>query len=345
MVVRVGRAVWTLACMLFCVAYVAWQLLLRSPLHEELWELQLSEVFAVWFYLPLAPLLVGALLLRSRTALLALMAPLIVFLGQYGVQYLPNWQLAFANLENAPRLRVMTWNMLYASPLEDEFYTEIQKLQPDIIALQEVPFDIEKAMVALLGDEYPYHRVQSVGSSSGIALWSKLPIIEAAQANARLLGCICLKIVVELNERPITVMTTHIRSPEIYYRFRRSIIPRITYFSSRDQDLIFRALFKQLAEANRPLILMGDFNTTEQQPNFALLRRQGLTDAHEAAGWGMGFTYPNPNLRYSWRRRLPPFIRIDHVLFSSEWRSLAAWTGSISASDHLYVVADLVLAE
>lgn len=345
MVVRVGRAVWATACVLFCAMYVLWQLVLHSPLREELWQLQLSEVFAVWFYLPLAPLLVGTLLLRSRKGLLALMAPMLIFAGQYGAQLLPNWQLLLHNFDNAPRLRVMTWNMLYANQLKQEFYPEIQKLQPDIIALQEVPYNIEREMVALLGHEYPYHKVQSVGSASGIALWSKLPIVETEQATARLLGCICAKIVVDLHGRPITVMTTHIRSPEIYYRFRRRLIPQITYFSIQDQNLIFRALLKKVAENHHPLILMGDFNTTEQQPNFALLRQQGLTDAHEAAGWGMGFTYPNPNLRYSWRRRIPPFIRIDHVLFSSEWRALSAWTGSISDSDHLYVVADLVLAE
>ena len=345
MVVRIGRAVWATASVLFLVMYLGWQGLLHSPLREELWQLQLSEVFAVWFYLPLAPLLLGALLLRSRTALLALLAPLCIFGAQYGAQFMPNWQLAFSNLAGAPRLRVMTWNMLYASQLEDEFYPEVTKLQPDVIALQEVPYDIERKMVSLLGHEYPYYQVQSVGSASGIGIWSKLPFIKTEQVNSRLLGCICLRLTLDLHGRPITVMTTHVRGPQIYYGFRRGLLPRINYFSTEDQDLIFGALLKQVAESQRPLILMGDFNTTERQPNFARLRQQGLTDAYEAAGWGMGFTYPNPNLRYNWRSRVPPLIRIDHILFSAEWQALNTWTGSLPVSDHLYVVTDLVLSE
>ena len=345
MLYRASRTVWVTASILFCFAFLFWQILLRSPLRNEYWQIQLSEVFAAWLYLPLLPLLAGALLLCSRNALVALLPPLLVFGIHYGAQFLPNWQLALADLNDAPRLRVMTWNMLYTSQLEGAFFTEIQTLQPDIIALQEVGYTIENEMVALLGNEYPYYSVQSVGSSSGLAIWSKLPILRSEQSGARLLGCICIRLTLDLEGHPITVMTTHPWSPQIHYSRRRSRIPRVTYFSTDDQDLVMRALVKQVAAASRPLLLLGDLNTTEQQANFRTLRQQGLQDAHEAAGWGMGFTYPNPESLYGRRRRIPPIIRIDHILFSPEWRTLAVWTGSIPVSDHLYVVADLALSQ
>lgn len=345
MMVRVSRAVWLTASILFCVGILLWQLLLRTPLRNDYWQLELSEVFAVWFYLPLVPLVVGALLLRSRMALVALLPPLILFASQYGTQLLPNWQLALADLDEAPRLRVFTWNMLYTNELEGEFYTHIQRLAPDVIALQEVDYNVEKEMVALFGDRYPYYRIQNAGSSSGIAIWSRLPMIDSAQSTARLLGCICIRVTLDLEGRPITVITAHSWSPRIYYGYRRSLIPRVTYFSTADQDLVIRALINQVEESARPLLLLGDLNTTEQQANFSALRAQGLQDAHEAAGWGMGFTFPNPDSRYGRRRIYPSIIRIDHILFSPEWTALATWADSIPVSDHLYVVADLALTE
>jgi vancomycin resistance protein VanJ len=96
-----------------------------------------------------------------------------------------------------------------------------------------------------------------------------------------------------------------------------------------------------LVEANGgPALVLGDFNTSDGQPLYRLLRRR-LDDAYRAAGWGFGFTFPSP-------RGSPlgfPVVRIDYVFHDEFWATQAAWTGSLPGSDHRYVVADLLLVE
>lgn len=91
---------------------------------------------------------------------------------------------------------------------------------------------------------------------------------------------------------------------------------------------------------DRPLLVMGDFNT----PSFSNLFRRNWGDfqgAFETAGFGYGYTAPCRKQRF-WLDDTP-WVRIDHILCSPEWRVSQCEIGTSGGSDHRLIWADVEL--
>jgi endonuclease/exonuclease/phosphatase (EEP) superfamily protein YafD len=262
--------------------------------------------------------------------------PLIWFGSEYGALFLPSTPaLAIAKAEGAT-LRVMTFNTWNQVDEEGTFAAAVEEWQPDLVALQEVKFAFRKDLKEAK-EEWPYQVHVPMRGRYNIAILSKVPIM-LEEADGDRFGCHCVQALLEWNGETIRVIVVHIRAPDTSVKFRRGI-PVVRRFDASNQALSYAALAKQIEESDEPLIVLGDFNTTEGQPGYRLLYQLGLEDAHEAAGWGLGFTYPAPRTRVSW---LPiPLIRIDHVFFSEAWQATEAWTTPLMGSDHQAIVADL----
>ena len=106
--------------------------------------------------------------------------------------------------------------------------------------------------------------------------------------------------------------------------------------------MVFDQLVERIATVEGPLVVLGDLNTSERQPNFHRLRAY-LEDAFAVAGWGMGYTFPANSHLYGWA--VPPMVRIDYVLINRAWQARAAWSDQLPTSDHGYVVVDLGLVD
>jgi endonuclease/exonuclease/phosphatase (EEP) superfamily protein YafD len=90
-------------------------------------------------------------------------------------------------------------------------------------------------------------------------------------------------------------------------------------------------------ESDLPFVVAGDLNTTVWSPTYrAFVAKLGLSNARR--GYGMQPTWPTgfPSLL-----RLP----IDHVLVSSAIQVAGFAVGPDVSSDHLPVLADLVIGE
>lgn len=110
-------------------------------------------------------------------------------------------------------------------------------------------------------------------------------------------------------------------------------------FDASNQALAFEKLLALVQASREPVIVLGDFNTTERQAGYELMVEAGLKNAHEEVGWGLGLTFPAPFVMFDW---LPfSLIRIDHVYFDSAWRAIETWTTTLMGSDHQAVIADL----
>jgi endonuclease/exonuclease/phosphatase (EEP) superfamily protein YafD len=110
-----------------------------------------------------------------------------------------------------------------------------------------------------------------------------------------------------------------------------------------DVDGTRRSCAERVAEVGRvlasmaevrslPILLGGDFNMPSDSATFAPLRR-AFRSAFESAGRGYGYTRP---VSFPW-------IRIDHLLASPHWRFIRCWVGPDVGSDHLPLIADVVL--
>jgi endonuclease/exonuclease/phosphatase (EEP) superfamily protein YafD len=105
------------------------------------------------------------------------------------------------------------------------------------------------------------------------------------------------------------------------------------------------ALTEDIAQVKTPLIVGGDFNTTEQAETYRFIN-QYLSNAHWEAGWGFGFTFPAHNPRYKQIPVLTPMVRIDHIFYSDHFFARSAQTLATSGgSDHLPVVATLQFSQ
>jgi endonuclease/exonuclease/phosphatase (EEP) superfamily protein YafD len=312
--------------------------LLLTPLYDQYWQLPMSEVLGSWAYAPLLLLLPLAALTRGRYAGLALLIPLCFFGGEYGRQFLPNWPRLWSEESSPVSLRVMTWNTLFSIDHRDHFIKLVERLQPDIIALQEISYQLGRRLPETLQKQYPYQHIYAAGSTLSLAMLSRYPILVTDQ-DTRLAGCHCLEVQIKRDGRTITLINVHVWRPSIYID-RDGRFPSVRRFDPSQQKPIFDALLTRIGAIQTPLLVMGDFNTGERQPNYRRLR-QVLEDAFVTAGWGMGYTYP-ANL-VDPRIKPPPFVRIDHIFYNNHWQAQAAWSGRLPESDHGFVVADLAL--
>jgi vancomycin resistance protein VanJ len=90
-----------------------------------------------------------------------------------------------------------------------------------------------------------------------------------------------------------------------------------------------------LAETGHtPLLVAGDFNMPSDNSSMASLR-SFLRFGFEEVGWGYGYTKPSS----------APWFRIDHILASPHWTFSRCWVGPDLGSDHLPILAELVLPE
>jgi endonuclease/exonuclease/phosphatase (EEP) superfamily protein YafD len=220
---------------------------------------------------------------------------------------------------------------------------EIRRLDPDILALQEVGYNMVGDLKGALSDLYPYRVVRLNGGRASLAVLSKHPLTEPEQ-QADPYGCMCQPVTVFVDGQPVTVINVHMWSPALQFRYGRRgqfyRTPRLTGFDTRTQDRAFDQLLERVDAVERPLLVLGDFNTTESQPNYRRLDER-LDNAHAAVGWGPGHTWPNGIDWWGWH--VPPAIRIDHIFYSDGWQPRAIRTGSLAGSDHRYVIAEFAL--
>jgi endonuclease/exonuclease/phosphatase (EEP) superfamily protein YafD len=104
-----------------------------------------------------------------------------------------------------------------------------------------------------------------------------------------------------------------------------------------------RALREYVLQEQGPVIVAGDLNSPDASVVCSTLRSIDLHDAFAEGGKGYGYTYGHyllehraPFLNFSW-------MRIDHIMMSSQFLTRDCRSGTDQASDHRPVIADLML--
>ena len=304
-------------------------LLARFTVGERWNFVAMANNFVPWYAAGGLALALLALFSRRRALLIACQLPgLIAFLLLYGDLLLPQ---PAHDVENKPVITVATYNTLSALSDPQRVVDVIADLDADVIGLQEFGPAQADLIAAQLADTYPYQALYPGLPLPGVGLLSRYPILEAEVILPYPDSMWDLRAVLDINGTTTVVYVVHPPPP------KNNLSP-VHYNNERRDSEITILLNDYIRHETGPVLVMGDFNATDQSRIYHDLDAV-LDDAFREAGHGMGFTYP-ANLR-NWFR-LIPLVRIDYVWYSAHFAALDAWTGSDSGSaDHLPVVAKL----
>lgn len=189
----------------------------------------------------------------------------------------------------------------------------------DVIALQEV--EDAEVLIAQLDDLYGTAPLYHCRHEREVIL-SRFPVSQPDEATKRW-QVFCE---VALPGGPALVASLH--------------MPKARWQGAAQQLTAFNELAGVIDAETRPMILMGDFNTTPLTTPYALLSTR-LKDAFAAMGRGLGATFPTPARPLL--GRAGGFLAIDHVFTSPSYRVMAAEVLSSYAAgaDHFPVRAVL----
>jgi endonuclease/exonuclease/phosphatase (EEP) superfamily protein YafD len=107
------------------------------------------------------------------------------------------------------------------------------------------------------------------------------------------------------------------------------------------QQLV-ETLVTDFSHRDGPVVVVGDFNSTDQSDVYALMREH-LTDAYRASGWGFGHTFPAYGGSFRGIPIFPLQMRLDMVFISKDFRATRAWVSrTYGESDHRPLLIELV---
>jgi endonuclease/exonuclease/phosphatase (EEP) superfamily protein YafD len=311
---------------------VAW-LPLRQTRAAGWWVFQLADILEPWLFVPVPIMLLAAGLARDVTISIVIGGPAISFLVRYGARF---WPHRVRRADST--IRVMTTNVRSDNRDIRALAIVLEREQPDIVALQELSGPLASSIGTTLRKRYPHQVLVPQApprTDKGMGILSRYPIACSTAPRMGEAECACQLMTIDVFGGSIQVVNVHPVPPEIrVWRLGRLRLPR--ELKTANQSATQRALTARLGSVGPPRLVVGDFNMSEQQPFYAVLREH-FTDSYRQVGWGLGHTFPDgPFPEF-------PVVRLDYIFHDEHWRASRAWTGALQGSDHRYVVADLSL--
>jgi endonuclease/exonuclease/phosphatase (EEP) superfamily protein YafD len=322
LLLKIVRRLFWLSQWTFSLSLLLWYPLRWWP-GDRLWPLQFLNYFMPWLLAGLIPALVVAGLARRKWLAAFLAVPTLLISFTYAPLFLPRPSYALA--DHSP-LTVMSYNIWGHNRNMNAVVSLIQQKQPDLVLLQEAgPYQVimlKKRLADIYPEGQAYFNYEPGMRQAIISRFPMTPLPgDYSQGRAQ-------KAIVETPAGPVTVWNIHFVQPQDWSRHRRESLN----------------LSKAVAAVETPLIVGGDFNTTDQAEAYQWINRH-LANAHWEAGWGFGFSFPSPRRTRVKEIPIPmPMIRIDHIFYSPHFLARQAYTVSASGgSDHFPVIAELSL--
>ncbi|MDG2124925.1 MAG: endonuclease/exonuclease/phosphatase family protein [Verrucomicrobiales bacterium] len=231
--------------------------------------------------------------------------------------------------------------------------------KPDVIALQDAKHRGNNYRKATAYSEFDH--IEEVGE---FVVLSKYPIITASpvstssatptsQANSPAAA----RFVIDFHGNHISLYVAHLPTPRdwvnsvkrggfIYGMIGLPGTPwgdsRIAYSKFwKNQKTAVRNLVKAADNDPLPTIIAGDINVVDTGAIYRTLTSR-LSDAHDRAGAGYGFTFPgktrNPAALFQ------PWLRLDYILSGSGWTTTKFVTEKSRPSQHRAIAATLALS-
>ncbi len=218
---------------------------------------------------------------------------------------------------NHPAFRALLANVHSNNRDHDRIRRMLVEVNPDFIVLLEVtPWLI--AQLTDLANRYPYRIVEPREDNFGMAVYSRLPLLNAVVIQIGPAGLPLIRADLESGGHRFTLFGAHPPPP-------------IGANMAQDRNDQLTDLARLVQEARQPTLLLGDLNLSPWSPYFTqLLADAGLQDS--AARRGIQASWPA-----FW---LPLRIPIDHALYSAGIQIRHRELGPAIGSDHYPVIVD-----
>ncbi len=226
------------------------------------------------------------------------------------------------NLESYYPLKVLSYNVLWDNKQYDQAIALIDRQQPDIAVFQEAQAPWAKALSVLKSD-YPY---QISVPKLEIEVHSKFPL---ENTHIELYGTYRGLVISDLTigDRQVKFIATH-AYPQLYFGHQGWTI------RNQHLEIGIGAYVRQLS---LPVIVIGDLNVTMWSPFYrSMIQTSGLYNARQGFGILPTQSAIAPQLSVF-------SAPIDHCLISPEILVQDFQLGNNIGSDHLPIIADLLI--
>ena len=275
-----------------------------------------------WFLVILIPGVLWSLLMRQWPLAAVLGVSLGIILYLYAPLLLPHHNVVHAA---SGELKVMSFNVWSKNASPGRIAEAVVEHGPDILLLQEITLPQFETLSRALDE---------LSGSSG-EKWSKVynPILLQAVVSRYPLRNEWAK----KDKAKVQVVSAEAPFGSVMVF---NVHPTWGNWARRNRQLS-DLLREDILPCELPVILGGDFNTTDQSEIFRQLVNH-LHNAHWDAGTGFGFTFPASLDMGNVLMPFFPLVRIDHIFFSEHFSALhAATSDDAYGSDHLPVTARL----
>jgi len=285
------------------------------------WAFDLFSHFRVQYVAVALALAIAALAVRAYRSVAVLAIVALV----HGLAIKDLWLGGTASAApGGTALRVVSLNVFAYNPTPEKVLEFVRAANADLVVLVDARLDPWQPVLSALRTLYPHQAPRDPGPRR-VMLFSRHPIV--AEQVVRPPGGLRPYLVAEvaLGDETVVVAGVHPFAPS-------PTGPDGTHRRNRQLDHIAATL----GQAQRPVIVAGDFNTTPWSPSFQdLLATAGLRNAAEGRGYIA--TWPT----FFWPLQIP----IDHVLLKGPLTVTSVRRGPDVGSDHYPIIADLRLSD
>ena len=313
---------WLFSCSMLLVLF-----LLRWWPGDQLLIVRLVNYSMPWLLIILVPSLLAAGVADRKFLAVSLAVSTIFIAAAHAGLFFPKKPPV---ISASPTIKVMSYNVWSRNRDLSAAVKVVEQVKPDILLVQELsPVNFEKISTSLSQLFPPADGSVTYDAKTLLATFSRYPLVPLSMA---IKGPV-QKSIIQTPAGPVTVYNAH---------FLRTVLRHRSNWQ-RLTDQINSVISEEVARTTGPLIVGGDFNTTDQTETYRLVSER-LWNAHREAGYGFGFTFPAPSRKLKGRITLPPLVRIDHLFYNDKLVALGAGTLSdAGGSDHFPIFAEFVL--
>lgn len=280
-------------------------LILRWMAGDQLFLARYTGYLMPWLLVGLLPGVLWAALMGHRGLATLLALSTLIILVTYAPLF---WSRSTVPNPAAMELKVLSFNTWSKNLDTDRIAGVVKGQKPDILLLQEVKPEVFGRLKNHFQDLYDVHKVYfSYEPQLLLAVVSRYPMESSAVMKGK--GRV-QKVVLSSPAGQITVFNVHmLRRGGWLSRYKK----------------IATLLEEDIIQETGPVILGGDFNTTDQAETYQYIKKF-LNNAHWEAGFGFGFSFPSSAIKLFGSVSAPSLIRIDHIFFNDYFSILKAGT-------------------